>query len=531
MTETSHSVEMSFSDFIMKKIENNSKKVAIVFNNNKIKYKRLERDINKFANALTTLNLNKGIIALCLLNTPHFVVSYLGALRAGAKVCVIDPTVTAYEFSSVLNEVSPEALVLQNTLLRNFGEIETQNCKKIILADVNEYSAIYSRKLKLCNYEANLPEEIEVLKYGKILKKESSEFAAPSIDLNDDAVIIYQSDTSDKVKGVVFSHYNLKCQIESLKVIFKDLLEEKAVITVFLPLSNIFSKLITLTCLWYGGTLILIPFLDYPQILYLTEKHNANIFYGTPLNYREMTLMYREFVKCVDWRRMKAIFSIGPYLNRKIAYIWKSITNTNLSTIYGIIEAGITHVKVGNGKKMEHRACGIPVPNLEAKILDHSTLKFLPPGKEGELVISGPQIMRGYWPSSERKDNFVLIEGKKWLKTGVMGYMDNEDCFYYLCRIEDLIRNGEVEIIPSEIEDVINEHPLIIESVVTKEDRGIVAYAVPLSKDITEKELLMFLQPKLPKSKLPEIIEFRTELPKNEIGEILRKEIKEMEVL
>lgn len=515
-------------EIVTKEGKINPNKVAIIFNNSKIRYKVLEKEINKFASGLVAQGLNRGIVALYLPNTPHFVVSFMGALKSGAKVCVISPTMTSDELDHVFQETYPELVITHEGLLRNIQE--SQKVKKLVVAERKDYKSFFRQVIK--KPQKKWPQDLnhtEILKYEKLLKLHS-EVPQQTVNLREPSVILYTTDKFGEPVGVTFSQSKLVYAIENLRSALNGIINESTVVPVFLPLSHISSLLIALTSLSCGGTIILIPSLDYPRLLYLTEKYNANFFYGSPLNFEELILIYRDYINCVNWRRMRAVISTAPCIPKKISYAWEMITKTKLGILYGEAETGITHINLRKDGDTNPRICGTPLHTIEARIVDPATLKFLPPGEIGELVISGPQIMLGYWRKPpEIKNEFVSIDGKNWLRTGALGYIDEKGLFYYLNRIEDVIRVGGENILPSEIEDIINEHPMVIESAITWDEgsSGMIAYVVPLSTSITEKELIGFLASKLPEKKLPERIEFTSGLPKSELGEISRRELKD----
>jgi long-chain acyl-CoA synthetase len=263
------------------------------------------------------------------------------------------------------------------------------------------------------------------------------------------------------------------------------------------------------------------------------DRYQASAFYGVPTLFEYL----KEYEKTdrVDWKKLKMIACGADTLHESTIQEWERRTGTKILEGYGMTEttslshgSPITRPKAGS--------FGIPIPNVKAAIVEHEGTEFLPPDEVGELILSGPNIMSGYWKRPEETDESMIeIDGEKWLRTGDLVRMDEEGYFHFFDRKRDLIKYKGYSVFARHVEEVLFNHPQIKAAGVVgvpdpKVGHIIKAYVVLQSEargKISEEEIIEFCKETLAHYKVPKIIEFRGELPKTDVGKVSRRELRE----
>ncbi|RMF70131.1 MAG: long-chain fatty acid--CoA ligase, partial [Calditrichaeota bacterium] len=269
---------------------------------------------------------------------------------------------------------------------------------------------------------------------------------------------------------------------------------------------------------------------DIPTLLKTIQKERASLFSGVPTLFVAIN-NYPDLHR-YDLSSIKTCVSGGAPLPLEVARQFETVSRGNLVEGYGLSESSpVTHANPVHGKRKEG-SIGLPVPNTDARVVDPETRKTLPVGEVGELAVRGPQVMRGYW-NMEQETRDVLKDG--WLFTGDIARMDEEGYFYIVDRKKDMIIAGGFNIFPREVEEVLYEHPGVLEAAVIgapDEYRGetVKAFIVPKEgASLDPEEIVAFCRKRLAPFKVPRQIEFRESLPKSSIGKILRRVLKEEE--
>jgi long-chain acyl-CoA synthetase len=237
----------------------------------------------------------------------------------------------------------------------------------------------------------------------------------------------------------------------------------------------------------------------------------------------------------VDWKRLKLIGCGADTLHESTVCAWENRTKSKILEGYGLTETtAVSHASPYNRGKTG--SFGVPIPNIDSAIIEPDGTKFLPVGEEGELIISGPNVMQGYWKRpKETKESIIQLEGKTWLRTGDLVRMDNEGYFHFFDRKRDLIKYKGYSVFARHVEEVLYSHPQIKAAGVVgvpdpRVGQLIKAYVVLESEargKISEEEVMDFCKAKLAHYKVPKIIEFRGELPKTDVGKVSRRELRE----
>lgn len=529
------------------KAEKYGNKTAVIFYGKEISYRKLREESDRFAAALADLGVGKGQrVALYLLNSPQFIIAYMGVLKTGAAVSPISPVYTSIEVKHQLSDSGARTVICQDILCDNVERtgLELDN---IILTDISEYMPKLTRVLgrnvmrRQLNDRSRPSDEIYKRKgfyrFQDLIRKYPPVPPAVSINPHEDiAVLPYTGGTTGPAKGVLLTHANLTACQRQTQVFWPQMEEGKEVVIAFLPFYHIYGQVaIMLNSLLYGTTMVLFTTPDFDEILYAVEKHRATSFFGVPTIYEYL----REYEKIsrVNWKRMKLVVCGADTLHEKTVEGWKQRTGTDIHEGYGMTElSAVSHVSPAGRPRAG--SFGVPVPNVLAAIMEPETNELLPPGKVGEMIISGPNVMKGYWQQPEETARTLIsIDGRIWLKTGDLAQMDEDGYFYFYDRKKDLIKHKGYSVFAREIEEVFYSHPQVkMAGVIGVPDpkvgqiikANIVLFSEARGK-VSEEELIAFCKERLAHYKVPQMIEFRGELPKTDVGKVSRRELREEE--
>ncbi len=520
-------------------------KPAIVFYGKKVSYKELKEQIDRFAAALVGMGLKKGdLLALYLTNSPQFIIAYFAALKAGAAVTPISPLYTSVEVKYQLEDSGARNIVCLDILYDNVektgGEMDN-----IIVTNIGEYLPPLKKMLgksllrKLSSeLEIPIPKILKkkgVHQFQDLLKKNSPLPAAIEIDPKEDiATLPYTGGTTGPAKGVMLTHYNLLVNEAMVRSYFPFLGSGEEVVICFMPLYHIYGQVvIMLDSLLQGNMLVVFTTPDFDDILYSIEMHRATIFYGVPTVFE--VLKEHEKTDRADWKRFKLIVCAADTLHETTVQEWENRTGTKIIEGYGMTELSpASHMNPIHRPKVT--SFGIPLPGVSAAVVDPDTLEFVPPGQTGELIVTGPNVMKGYWyKEEETKRSFLEVGEESWFRTGDLVKMDEDGYFYFYDRSKDLIKYKGYSVFAREIEDVLYNHPQVKAAGVigVPEPRvgHIIKAHVVLQSEargkISEEEIKDYCKERLAEYKVPKIVEFRGELPKTDVGKVSRRELRE----
>ena len=520
-------------------------KTALVFYGKKISYKELKGLTNRFAAALADLGVQKGdTVSLYLLNCPQYVIAYFGALKTGAKITPISPVYTSQEVKHQLLDSQAKTVICEDMLYENIERagVELDN---VILSNIGDYLP----KLKKMFGKASLskayqgrsaPSADEIKQAGlHVFKDLLKQYAPdpPDVSINpkeDLAALPYTGGTTGLPKAAMLTHYNL-VSLQQQVISFWPFMEEgNETVIAFLPFFHIYGQvLLMLGSLTQGHTIVLFTTPDLDDILEAIERYRASAFYGVPTLYEY--LKEHEKTDRVNWKRLKAIVCGADTLHDSTIQGWNRRTGTQILEGYGMTETtAVSHTTPPDRPKSG--SFGVPIPSMQAAIIDVDGTEFKPVGEEGELILNGPNIMQGYWQRPESiKEDFVEIDGKPWLRTGDLVRMDEEGYFYFFDRKRDLIKHKGFSVFARHVEEALYGHPQVKAAGVVgvpdpKVGNIIKAYVVLQSEargKISEEEIIQFCKENMAHYKVPGIVEFRGELPKTDVGKVSRRELRE----
>ena len=503
---------------------------AVVFYGRSITYRELRDATDRLANALASLGVRKGDrVALYLLNSPQFIIAYFAALKCGATVTPISPVYTSHEVRFQLEDSGARVAICQDILYEKVAKSGVK-LDFAVVTNVGEYLPALKR---LFAKKTDVPGGVYWLQ--DLLKKYAPQPPAVTIDPKADlAALPYTGGTTGNPKGVMLTHYNLVAAQAMGQATFSNFEPGKEVILAFLPFFHIYGQVvIMLNGLCQGNLLVLFTSPDTAAILEAMERYRATVFYGVPTLY-EYLKDHKDTGK-TDWKRLKLVLSGADTLHDSTMKGWAKRTGSNIIEGYGLSETcAISHVNPLQRPKSGSFGC--PVSSMQAALVNPESLEFVPQGETGELVLAGPNVMQGYWKRPEDTARaFVEKAGVRWMRTGDIVRMDEEGYFHFYDRSKDLIKYKGYSIFAKDVEDVLYGHPQIkaagvigvADASVGQRIKAIVVLQGDARGKVSEEEIKTYCRQSLAEYKVPQIVEFRGELPKTDVGKVSRRELRE----
>ncbi len=517
--------EISLYDYFIAATVDYPDLVALVFFGNEITFRELHDKVDRMAAALSGLGVQKGDrVALMLPNCPQYVYAFYACMKIGAVVVQVNPLYTPAETEFILNDSEAKVFIGADAVFGSFHAVRDR---------VPVEHVIVSRLLW-----TDL--EGENIWFDDLLEKHPHSSAATALNPKEDlAVLQYTGGTTGFPKAVMLTHYNLTCNIVQIKEWFGEWINrafEEGIKQYYgiaiLPFFHSFG----LTCAMNVGlTLpsgqVLVPRFDLVAILELIKQYKPAYLPAVPTVF--IAIANHPDADQYNIDAIEVCFSGAAPLPVDIMARFEEQTGSKMLEGYGLSETSpVTHCNPLIGER-KPGSIGLPYPDTECRIVDLETGKVeMPTGEEGELIIKGPQVMKGYWKRPE-ETNEVLRDG--WLYTGDIAKMDQEGYFYIVDRKKDMVITGGYNVYPREVDEVLFEHPKVAEAVtigLPDDYYGEVIKAFVVlheGESATEEEIIGFCKQKLAKYKVPRTVEFRKELPKSAIGKILRRSLHEEE--
>lgn len=534
------------SDPIQTYLENSAAnypdKVAIHFMGKELTFKQLHEAAVKFAGYLQNhIGIIKGDrVAIMLPNTPQAVISYFAILLAGGIVVQTNPLYTERELEYQMKDSGAKAIVTLDILYPRVTKVLPQTgLKHIIVTCIKDYLPFPKNLLypfiqkKQYGLVVKVKHEGHSHLLSEILKMKPLKPTKYEINPDEDlALLQYTGGTTGFPKGVMLTHKNLMANTTmSEKWMYKCHPGEETILGI-VPFFHVYGMTVCmLLSIKMAGKMILMPKFDALETLKTIHKQRPTLFPGAPTIY--IGLLNHPDIKKYDLSSIEVCISGSAPLPLEVQQKFEEVTNGKLVEGYGLSEASpVTHTNFLWDVERVKGSIGVPYPDTEAKIIAVGSEEPLPPGEIGEIVIKGPQVMKGYW---NRPDETAEVLKDGWLYTGDLGYMDEKGYFYVVDRKKDMIIAGGYNIYPREIEEVLYEHPDVVEAVaagVPDPYRGETVKAYIVLKEgakVTSEEMNQFARKYLAAYKVPRIYEFRDELPKTAVGKILRRQLVEEE--
>ena len=532
--------QISLSEILHKSVQNNPERTALIFFGRKISYSELQSMVNRIASALTSLCVKKGDrIALVLPNCPEFVIFYFAALKIGAIVVPTNPMYSSREMKFQLKDCGAEILVILDVLYHKHKEAFVGSyVKKYIITSIQDFlplakSLIFPIKQWFENIDHTVEKKEGTFFFKNLLKSNKEMLKSPSIDMEDLALLQYTGGTTGVSKGVMLTHRNLVANAFQSRLWVPDLIDGQETTLVVLPLFHIFSLTVGLNAsILMAASIVLLPQFKIKELLRSIEEYKVTLFLAVPTIFS--VINNSTLIKKYKMSSLKFCLSGGAALPVEVLEEFENRTSKKIIEGYGLSEASpVTHVNpVSNNRKVG--TIGLPVPGTDMKIVKGKLFKrSQSPEHDGELVVSGPQVMKGYW---NRPDETKKVLSNGWLYTGDIAKMDEQGFCQILDRKKEMIIVGGNNVYPREIEELLYEKPEIMEAAVIglpDKDRGEYIKAFVVLKEgafLTGEDVIKYCKENLSQIKVPRRIEFKKDLPKSLIGKILKKTLKEEEL-
>jgi long-chain acyl-CoA synthetase len=504
-----------------------------------LNYGQVDTLSRQFAGYMTgVLKLGKGDrIAIMLPNVLQYPIALFGALRAGLIVVNTNPMYTARELKHQLEDSGAKAILVLDNFAATLQQIVAQtHVQHIITTGIGD---LLGAKGVLINFALKHVKKMvpafelpQAVRFNDALSKGNGHTLPPvQLGHDDVAFLQYTGGTTGVAKGAMLTHGNMVANMLQAGVWFSARIKpgEEIIITA-LPLYHIFA--LTCNCfifLRFGGQSILITNpRDMPG--FVKELSSVKFTALTGVNTLFNGLLHTPGFDKIDFSHLRMSFGGGMAVQRTVAEKWQNVTGCALIEGYGMTESSpvATINPLVEGARFSG-SIGLPVPSTEISIQDDDA-KLLALGEIGEICIRGPQVMKGYWNQPAETDKVLNSEG--WLRTGDIGRMDEQGLVYIVDRKKDMILVSGFNVYPNEVEDAVMQNPGVLEVAavgVPDEHSGEVVkiYVVRKDLNLTEDALKQFCRENLTGYKRPKFVEFRDELPKSNVGKILRRELRD----
>ena len=516
------------------------RQTAIWFYGRRISYQELDALASRYAGALIRHGVSPGDrVALYLPNCPQFVIAYFGTWKAGAIVTPVNPLHTPREIRHQLSDSGSETIIALAPFYRHLEEIRDETpLRTVVVARIQEYMGWGLRGLYTLLRERSEGGRPRLRKgdlaWLEFLRPPNGA-ASVSLGPDDLALLQYTGGTTGVPKGAVLTHSNLVANnTQCLAWIRPVLREGEERILSVLPFFHLYGIAACLhLAVLLGATMVILPRFRMQEVLQTIRRTRPTLFPCVPTAY--IALNHCADLRSDDLRSLKFCLSGAAPLPVEVQEEFERRSGCRMAQGYGMTEASpVTHLTPLVGK-VPPGSAGYPVPGTDARIVDLETgEEALPPGERGEIVVRGPQVMRGYWNMPTETAN-VLRDG--WLHTGDIGTADENGAFFVVDRKKDMIISGGVNVYPREVEEVLYTHPGVREAAVVGIPdpywgEAVKAFIVPAEGASPEcEEIREFCRARLAKFKVPKEVEFRPELPKSLAGKVLRRELREAAVV
>ena len=526
-------------DFLRKSAARFPGNTAIIFKGRRITYRELDEASDAIAAGLVANGFAKGDRAVIYMaNTPQSVITFYGILKAGGIVIATNPLYSERELEHQLADCGAETVFVMTLFYDQLKRVQKSGrtaVKRIIVTNIKEYLPSHLRLLfgllkeKKEGHHAVL-EPGDVWFQDFLAAGRQAPPARVEVGPDDIALLQYTGGTTGIAKGAIALHRNLASNTVMVRSWLSDLRESEEIIVGAIPFFHSYG-MVTVLCLApaVGAAMIAIPNpRDLKDILSSINKYRPTVYPGVPAMYIAINNNPDVAAGKYDLKSIRACISGSAPLLLETKTKFEAISGAKLVEGYGLTEAHVvTHANPIYG---ENRAgIGLPLPNVEARIVNaEDGDEIVPVGEVGELIIRSPSVMAGYWQMPTETAN-CLRDG--WLYTGDIARMDEDGYFYIEDRKKDMIIAGGFNIYPREVEEVLAEHPAVLEVAVAgvpdaRRGETVKAWIVKKPGDpTTEEQIIEWSKERLAKYKYPRLIEFRDELPRTTVGKVLKREL------
>ncbi len=512
--------------------------LCTIFKGAKISFQEMSETTDRLAAGLAELGVKKGErVGIFMPNTPQFVMAYFAILKAGGVVVAINPLYSAREIEHQVNDAGIEVMVAMSNFYTMIKKVQPKTkIRTVIVTNIKEalpsiLAFLFTlTKEKQGGFRVQL-EDGDFWMQDLINKHEPEDRPEVEIGSDDVALLQYSGGTTGISKGAIALHRNLVANAYQIRGWMINAEDGKETVLMAIPLFHVYGMVAgMLFAMRVGAAMVMVPNpRDLEDLLVNIQKYKTTIFPGVPTLYNAINNHPDVLAGKYDLSTIKACISGSAPLMRETKEKFEELTGGVVFEGYGLSEAPTaTHCNPTLGENRTG-SIGMPFPDVDCRIVSlDDEVTVLPPGEVGELVIKGPQVFNGYHNMPTETAN-ALREG--WLYTGDIARMDEDGYFYIVDRKKELIKPGGYQVWPREVEEVISEHPNVLEvgvAGIPDPYRGETVKAwivVKPGETLTQEEVKDWCRERLAKYKVPSDVEFRDELPKTTVGKILRREL------
>lgn len=510
----------------------------------KMTYRQVDEASDRFAVGLQKLGVRKGDrVAIMLPNLPQSVVAFFGILKAGGVVVNTNPIYTPRELEHQLHDSGAETIILLSGFYDRLQPIQAKTAiKQVILTDIPDtlywpFKNLVAKQVRASGMLKDLPAAPNLHRYHDLVNSPGT-VAPVEVAADEVALFQYTGGTTGLAKAAMLTNHNLISNVTQVNAWFAKAEHGREKVLAAIPFFHVYGMTVAmLYALISGAEMIIVPDpRNTEHILQIIDREKVSIYPGIPAMY--VGINNHPKVKEYNLHSIKACLSGASALPVEVANQFEAITGGRLVEGYGMTECSPVVCANPIYGRSKIGSIGLPIPNTEVAVIAltpdaEGKYARLAQGEEGELVVRGPQVMKGYWnrPDETAKD----IDADGWLHTGDIGKMDEEGYFYIVDRKKDLIIASGYNIVPREVEEVLYMYEKVMEVTVAgvpdvKRGECVKAYVVlKKGQQAQVEEIRAFCKQHLAAYKVPTFVEFRDELPKSQAGKILRRVLVEEE--
>jgi long-chain acyl-CoA synthetase len=539
--ETIKYEEICMPDILDRTAKQFPDKTALIFQGFTLNFKELKDMVDRFATCLTAFGVKQGdAVALLLPNVIPCVAACYAIMKIGGVVVMNNPLYSDAELEHQFNDSGAKVLVTLDLLGNRMIDLRPKTkIKQIVYTSIGDYlpfpkSLLFPLVGKKKKLAADVKQATDVFKWKDCIAKYGATPPSVKIGFGDVAMYQYTGGTTGVSKGVMLTHSNLSKHTQLAQAWFPKFTKGTEIMLGALPYFHVFGLSVSMNfAIYMGWAQVLVPRPQPEPLLEAIGKFRPTFAPLVPTMY--IGMLAHPNLKKTDMSCIKGAFSGSAPLPVEVIHDFEKATGAVIVEGFGMTETSpVTHINPFAGGARKVGSVGVPVSDTEARIVDlEDGVTDMPVGERGELIVKGPQIMLGYKGKPEETAN-TLKDG--WIYTGDIATMDEDGYFYIVDRKKDMIISGGYNVYPRDIDEVYYEHPKVQEACsigIPDAKRGESAKLFVVLKEgekATQEELIEYGKTKLAAYKLPVEVEFRTELPKTNVGKILRKTLKAEEM-
>ncbi len=510
---------------------------ALLFQGFKVSFRELNDMVNRFSTCLSGFGIQKGdSVAILLPNVIPCVVGYYATLKIGAIAVMNNPLYSDRELLHQFNDSGSKLLITLDLLGNRMIDIRPQTAiRHIVYTSIGDYLPfpknllfpLVGKKKKLA---ADVKSAPNVHKWKEVLSTAKPDSSGVNLSFDDVAMYQYTGGTTGVSKGVILTHGNLSRQVQQLQSWFPGFNKGQEMMLGALPFFHVFGLSVAMNlAIYMGWGDILVPKPQPEPLLETIGKFKPTFAPLVPTMY--IGMLNHPLMQKTDMTSIKGCFSGSAPLPVEVIKDFEKKTGAVIVEGFGMTESTpVTHINPFAGSKRKVGSIGLPIPCTESRIVDLiSGTTDMPVGETGELIVRGPQVMRGYLNKPDETAQ-TITDG--WLHTGDIAMMDTDGYFFIVDRKKDMIICGGYNVYPRDVEEVLFSHPKVQEATVigiphpTRGESVKVFVVLKSGQTATENELIEYCKGNLAAYKLPTSIEFRADLPKTNVGKVLKKDLR-----